>query len=89
MRGKSQAAKTKVWILTTTKMSNLLLLGSLQEPGRMLWALVSQSSSDGSRVRASNLLELYLLHPPSSSTGYMPVPMCSEGPGDLLLHWSA
>lgn len=89
VRGKSQAAKTKVWILTTTKLSNLLLLGSLQEAGRMLWALISQSSSDGSRVRATNLLELYLPHPPSSSMGCMPVPVCREGSGDLVLHWSA
>lgn len=36
-RRKSQAAKAKGWILTTSlKMFNLLLLGSLQEPGRMV-----------------------------------------------------
>lgn len=38
VRRKSQAAKAKGWILTTSlKMFNLLFLGSLQEPGRMVF----------------------------------------------------
>lgn len=55
LRKKYQAAKAKGWILTTSiKMYNLLLLGSLQEPGRMVlcqpWAWISPLLSDGSRV---------------------------------------